>query len=288
MNTLMPTEHSSKPDVTLPAVTRRAALRVLGGAAGAVLLTGCRGTGDSTGSVTRADMTGADTIGTDTSGTTGMAGATTAADSSSCAVTPEGEIGPYFADDSAVGFNRIDIRANIDGTRTQPGIPLTLNITVVDTEKGCAGLQNAQVDIWHCNAEGVYSDEGVEDTRGETWLRGFQLTGPAGKVQFITIFPGWYAGRATHIHLRVRSKYSAASSARDEANTTQVFFPQATVNTVTTKVAPYNSRGANFTTNAGDHVYTMQTEGRMELALMGDARSGYRANVTIGLPIISV
>jgi protocatechuate 3,4-dioxygenase beta subunit len=140
-------------------------------------------------------------------------------------------------DDSAVGFNRIDIRANIDGTRTQPGIA---------------------------------------------------LTGPAGKVQFITIFPGWYEGRATHIHLRVRSQYSAASSARGEVNTTQVFFPQATINTVTTKVAPYNSRGASFTTNAGDHVYTMQTEGKMELALMGDARSGYRADVTIGLPIISV
>jgi hypothetical protein len=66
MNTLMPTEHSSKPDVTLSAVTGRAARRVLGGAAGAVLLAGCGGTGDSTGSVTRTDMTGADTIGTDT------------------------------------------------------------------------------------------------------------------------------------------------------------------------------------------------------------------------------
>jgi protocatechuate 3,4-dioxygenase beta subunit len=272
----MPTEHSSKPDVTLPAVTRRGALRVLGGAAGAVFLVSCGGSGDSTSS----------TISTDTTGTTTTTTATTS--SSSCAVTPEGEIGPYFADDSAAGFNRIDIRANIDGTSTQSGIPLTLNITVVDTEKSCIGLQNAQVDIWHCNAEGVYSDEGVESTTGETWLRGFQLTDSAGNVQFTTIFPGWYQGRTTHIHLRVRSKYSSASSTSDGTNTTQVFFPQATVNTTDTTVAPYSSHGTNSTTNASDRVYATQTEGKMELALTGDATSGYAASVTIGLPITSV
>jgi protocatechuate 3,4-dioxygenase beta subunit len=246
---------------------------VLGGAASAAFLTSCGGSGNSTSSTTS----------TSTTTTT-----TTTTSSSSCAVTPEGEIGPYFADDSAVGFNRTDIRTNIDGTSTQTGIPLTLNITVVDTENGCIGLQSAQVDIWHCNAEGVYSDEGVESTTGETWLRGFQLTDSVGNVQFTTIFPGWYQGRTTHIHLRVRSKYSTASSTSDGTNTTQLFFAQATVDTINTTVAPYSSHGTNSTTNANDHVYTPETEGKTEVTLTGDTTSGYTANVTIGLPITSV
>src|SRR5262249_40310184 len=131
-----------------------------------------------------------------------------------------------FGADGGRGFNRSDIRSNIDGSSIQTGIPLTLTITVVDSENSCIGLQNAQVDIWHCNADGVYSGEDVENTVGLTWLRGYQLTDSEGQVTFTTIFPGWYQGRTTHIHLRVRSKYSAASSTSDGTNTTQLFFPQ--------------------------------------------------------------
>jgi protocatechuate 3,4-dioxygenase beta subunit len=269
----MPTEHASKPKSTTEPVSRRGALVALGGAAGAVLLMSCGGSGDSSSTVSSTDTTGTTTT------------TTTTTSSSSCAVTPEGEIGPYFADDSAAGFNRIDIRTNIDGTSAQTGIPLTLNITVVDTENSCIGLQNAQVDIWHCNAEGVYSDEGVENTTGETWLRGFQLTDSAGNAQFTTIFPGWYQGRTTHIHLRVRSKYSNASSTSDGTNTTQVFFPQSLINTIYTTIAPYSSHGTNSTTNASDHVYTGETDGKMELTVTGDSTNGYTANATIGLPI---
>jgi len=132
---------------------------------------------------------------------TATAGTTT----SSCATTPEGEIGPYFADDSASGFNRSNVVANIDGTSAQSGVPLTLDIYVVDTEKNCAAYVGAQVDIWHCNALGVYSDISSENTSGQTYLRGYQLTNSAGYVQFVTIIPGWYGGRTNHIHLRVRS-----------------------------------------------------------------------------------
>jgi protocatechuate 3,4-dioxygenase beta subunit len=143
----------------------------------------------------------------------------------------------------------------------------------------------AQVDIWHRNAESVYSAEEVEDTSGLTWLRGYQLTDSAGQGTFTTLFPGWYAGRTTHIHLRVRSKYSEASSTSDGTNTTQVFFPQATLDTINTTIAPYSSYGTNSTTNATDRVYADQTDGKMQLTLAGDTTSGYVTSVTINLPI---
>ena len=141
------------------------------------------------------------------------------------------------------------------------------------------------MDIWHCNALGVYSDEGSEGTTRQTWLRGYQLTDSTGLVTFQTIIPGWYQGRTTHIHLRVRSKYSEASSTSDGTNTTQCFFPQATLNTIYTSVAPYNTNGLDTTTNAADRVYTQQTEGENEVTLTGDATSGYAATFAIYLPI---
>lgn len=245
-------------------LTRRAALAGLGSAAGALALLSC-GDSSSTGTAVSANSA--------------------ASAASACVTSPEGEIGPYFVDDSAAGFNRSDIRSNLDGTNTQNGIPFTLNIVVGDSENSCAGMQGVQVDIWHCNAEGVYSDEGVESTTGETWLRGYQLTDTAGYVTFTTIFPGWYQGRTTHIHLRLRSKYSSASSTSDGTNTTQVFFAQALIDTINTTVAPYSSHGSNPTSNESDRVYSEQTEGKMELVLTGDSTAGYSATAIIDLPI---
>ena len=114
------------------------------------------------------------------------------------------------------------------GTSAQTGVGLTLTVTVLDSGTGCAPYQNAQVDIWHCNAAGIYSDQASENTSTESWLRGYQMTGANGKVTFVTIIiPGWYSGRTTHIHLRLRSKYSTASSTSDGTNTTQLFFSHA-------------------------------------------------------------
>jgi protocatechuate 3,4-dioxygenase beta subunit len=212
---------------------------------------------------------------------------TATADTATCTPTPEGEIGPYFADDSDTRFNRSDILSNIDGTSAQTGIPLSVTIFVVDGQKSCAPYANAQVDIWHCNAAGVYSDQAVEKTSSETWLRGYQVTDASGKVTFKTIVPGWYAGRTTHIHLRIRSSYSAASSTSDGTNTTQLFFAQTLTDRLATSVAPYNNEGKNPTTNASDHVYSGEENGANVLALSGDDTSGYSAAVTIVLPITS-
>ncbi len=252
-------------------MTRRAALIALTGTTGAVALMSCSGSSNST-----------------TTSTAAATASSTSLVSSTCVVTPEGEIGPYFVDDSLTGFNRTDIRSSIDGSSTQAGIPLTLNIIVLDAENDCVGLQDVQIDIWQCNAAGIYSDEVAEGTVGETWLRGYQKTDSAGEAAFITIFPGWYDGRTTHIHLRLRSHYSTASSTTDGTNTTQIFFAQALVNTINTTVAPYRSHGTNPTTNESDRVYAGQTEGLTEVALTGGTTSGYTATLTISLPITSV
>ena len=164
---------------------------------------------------------------------------------------------------------------------------MTVTIFVVDGQKGCAAYASAQVDIWHCNASGIYSDQAAENTTTETWLRGYQITDASGKVAFTTIIPGWYSGRTTHIHLRVRSSYSQASSTSDGTNTTQLFFAQTFVDRLATDVAPYNAEGKNPTTNASDRVYADEEAGANVLALSGDDSSGYSAAVTIILPITS-
>jgi protocatechuate 3,4-dioxygenase beta subunit len=202
---------------------------------------------------------------------------------SSCAETLEGEEGPYFVDDSATGYLRSNILSNLDGTSTQTGVPLTLTIYVFDSENSCTPMQGVQVDIWHCNAQGIYSAESVESTTAESWLRGYQITDATGKVQFTTIIPGWYQGRTTHIHLRLRSTYDSTDSSG--SNTTQVFFDQTLIDTLASSVSPYSSEGQNSTTNASDHVYTGEVDGTTLLTLSGSTEAGYTATFNAHLPI---
>ncbi len=256
-------------------LTRRGALGFLTGA-GSWLAFGC---GDSSSKRTA----GADASTADASRADGTPEA--GADGAACAVTPESEIGPYFADDSDPRFSRSNILPNIDGTSPQLGIPLSLSVIVLDSEQGCAPYAGAQVDVWHCNAAGVYSDQAVEGTTTETWLRGYQLTDANGKVTFATIVPGWYAGRTTHIHVRVRSSYSDASSTSDGTNTTQLFFDQTLIDRLATSVAAYDGEGQNPTTNAGDHVYAGETNGANLLSLSGTDSGGYTGTIAIVLPI---
>jgi protocatechuate 3,4-dioxygenase beta subunit len=211
---------------------------------------------------------------------------TTTGSNTSCTVTPEGEEGPYFVDDSATGFNRSDILSNLDGSSMQSGIPLTLSLYVYDSEKSCAAMAGVQVDIWHCNASGIYSAEDVESTTGETWLRGYQLTDANGLATFVTIIPGWYQGRTTHIHLRLRSTYDSTSTGG--TNTTQLFFPQDTIDTINTTIRPYSAEGTNPTTNATDHVYSGEVEGANVLTLSGDTTNGFTATAKINLPITAL
>lgn len=203
--------------------------------------------------------------------------------SSTCTATLEGEEGPYFVDDSASGYNRTNILSNLDGSETQTGIPLTLTLYVFDSKNTCGAMQNVQVDIWHCNAYGVYSAESVENTVGQTWLRGYQLSDVNGKVTFTTIFPGWYSGRTTHIHLRLRSTYDSTDTSG--SNTMQLLFDQTLINTINTTVSPYSVNGTNPTTNAIDRIYSEQEKGTTQMTLAGSVSAGYTATFNVYLPI---
>jgi protocatechuate 3,4-dioxygenase beta subunit len=203
---------------------------------------------------------------------------------SSCSSeTLEGEEGPYFVDDSASGYDRSNIVSNLDGTDTQTGVPFTLTVYVYDTENSCAAMQNVQVDIWHCNPAGIYSAESSESTTADSWLRGYQLTDANGMVKFTTILPGWYSGRTTHVHLRLRSTYD--SSDDGGTNTMQLFFDQTLIDTLDTTISPYSSEGTNPTTNATDRVYSQQEDGTTLMTLSGSFADGYTATANVYLPI---
>lgn len=203
--------------------------------------------------------------------------------STACSQTLEGEEGPYFVDDSASGYDRSNILSNLDGSNTQAGVAFTLTLYVFDANNGCAAMEGVQVDIWHCNASGVYSAEASESTSAESWLRGYQITDSDGMVKFVTIIPGWYAGRTTHIHLRLRSTYDSSSSGG--TNTMQLFFDQTLIDTLDTTVSPYSGEGKNPTTNASDRVYAQQEDGTTLMTLGGSTSAGYTATANIHLPI---
>lgn len=200
--------------------------------------------------------------------------ATTAA--TSCVAAPELTIGPYFVDEE---LNRSDIRTDPSDGTTQPGVPLTLTLFISNvSDSACTPLAGAVVDIWHCNALGHYSDEQVEGTAGKKYLRGYQVADANGMVQFTTIYPGWYAGRAVHIHAMVRTSASQSTSA---AFTTQFFFDDTFTDQVYT-ASPYNTRGARTTRNSQDDIYASGGS-QMMLAPTGSNDAGYAATFSIGL-----
>jgi protocatechuate 3,4-dioxygenase beta subunit len=122
----------------------------------------------------------------------------------SCSLMPSPALteGPYFVEEI---LNRSDITVDPTDGSVQPGFPLTLNINLKQvTSCALVPLTGVYVDIWHANAAGVYSDQAANNTSGLKFLRGYQATDRQGAVRFQTVFPGWYQGRAVHIHAKVR------------------------------------------------------------------------------------
>ncbi|MCP5197136.1 MAG: twin-arginine translocation pathway signal protein [Gammaproteobacteria bacterium] len=165
--------------------------------------------------------------------------------------------GPYFVDEL---LNRSDIRYNTSDNVYQDGLPLLLTVKVLtlDTSTGeTTPLKGAYVDIWHCNAAGLYSDVSAgqqgTDTTGQNFLRGYQVTKRRGRVRFRTIYPGWYQPRAPHIHCKVR-QFSGNSTTLEF--TTQFAFDDEISNMVYTTVSPYTNRGVSPVGNDADQVFT--------------------------------
>jgi protocatechuate 3,4-dioxygenase beta subunit len=242
--TPMPDGHTPTPQFS----RRRAALRAFGGA-GALLL-GASAMAQGTGNPSRKVP--------------------------SCVLTPAQTEGPYFVDER---LERSDVRSDPASGAIKPGALLTLNLAifVVDGAR-CAPASGMIVDVWHCDAAGVYSD--VNDarlgTRGSRFLRGYQVTGADGRVRFTTIYPGAYPGRAVHVHFKVRAK----ASRRDVEFTSQLYFDDALTDRVHA-VAPYAGSPERRTRNADDGLYR---RGGRELQLdVVDAGGGYAAAYDVGI-----
>ncbi len=188
-----------------------------------------------------------------------------------CVLTPQQTEGPFY-------FDPKQIRRNI--TEGRPGTPLQVALQVVEAGT-CRPIQDALVDIWHTDAAGLYSGYSGQvsgrnvDTSGETFLRGSQITDASGLVQFESIYPGWYPGRAVHIHFKVRF-------ANQTAVTSQLYFPE-DVTDRAYAAAPYNLRGQGRTTNETDSVLRGAPEDQNLLAAVAAAGAGYRSSLTIGI-----
>lgn len=186
--------------------------------------------------------------------------------SDSCQETPTETAGPFPTKTPSSL-----VSSNIVSDRT--GVPLTVKITINNSKNSCAALSGAIVDIWHCDAAGNYSEYGGGGMQSTNYtsvhfLRGRQTTDANGLVTFTSIFPGWYSGRAPHIHVHV---YSADGTS---LMITQIAFPTDICNTVYTTAADYEGRGTQDTANSADNVFADSLASELA-TVFGSVSAGY-------------
>lgn len=230
--------------------SRREALEAM--AASVALSVGCGG-GTPT-SPTTAATSGPTTTG----GTTAPPTSTT-----TCVATPNETAGP---------FPNVTVPVRSDVREDRTGLPLALTLTVVNTSSACAPVANANVEIWQCDAQGNYSEYGT--LTSATFLRGVQPTDSNGRSTFTTIYPGWYAGRVTHIHVEV-------SVNGRSIKTTQIAFPEE-VTAAVYATGVYAAKGQNPTKNATDNVFSDGVSSQLA-SLAGSTAAGYTATFTVGV-----
>ena len=180
-----------------------------------------------------------------------------------CVLTPELTEGPYYVPGEQL---RHDVTAG------KPGTPLLLKLGVLDASH-CTAIASATVEIWHCDALGVYSGA-IAGNPGTNFLRGAQRANAQGFASFATIYPGWYPGRAVHIHVKVHIAGAVV-------HTGQLFFPATVTDTVYTR-APYKTHGTRpDTANAADAIY--RNGGNRGLLTLKRTDKGYSASITMGV-----
>jgi protocatechuate 3,4-dioxygenase beta subunit len=198
-----------------------------------------------------------------------------------CLVTPQQTEGPYFVD---ARLERADIRLDPATGLVKDGLPLRLRVNCSRVDGGaCTPLEGAYVDLWQCDALGVYSDvrdfQGLFDTRGQQFLRGYQATDRHGAAEFLTIYPGWYSGRAVHIHFKVRT---FAGQRESYEFTSQLYFDDAITDVVHGR-SPYRTKGPRDTRNDLDRIYRAQGSGSKLLLRLSPDGQGYRGTIGVGL-----
>ena len=185
-----------------------------------------------------------------------------AGESVSCVLTPEQTEGPYY-------IAKEKLRRTI--TDGRPGTPLTLRLTVVDA-KTCRPIKGAAVDVWHCDASGIYSGFGAGRS-SRTFMRGIQRTNAQGVATFKTVYPGWYQGRTVHIHVKVHVRGNVV-------HTGQLYFPDSVTDTAYRK-APYTNRPNRDVRNADDMVF--RNGGKRSLLSLRRKDAGYVGSIRMGV-----
>ena len=193
-----------------------------------------------------------------------------------CIVTPAQTEGPYFVDEK---LNRVDIRPDPGSGKASEGAPLDLEMRVYRVANGsCEPMPGAMVDIWQCDAMGIYSDvrdmNGFFNTAGQKFLRGYQVTDSSGVAKFTTVYPGWYQGRCVHIHFKVR--------ATNREFTSQLYFDDAFTDRVFTK-APYTTKTGTRTSNERDGIF--RQGGRALTMTVAERGAAYHGTFDIGLTV---
>jgi protocatechuate 3,4-dioxygenase beta subunit len=196
-----------------------------------------------------------------------------------CMLTPEQEEGPFYIDLARVRRNIVENR---------PGVPLALALSIVDSNT-CKPIRDAAVDVWHCDGLGVYSGEPSEGSRGETYLRGIQLTDGNGLAEFATIYPGQYPGRTTHIHVKVHigGQRSGGTYSGGHVSHTGQLFTSDRRDAEVFALAPYDRHAIRLTPRDRDGVFRYQdgSSSVLTLARAGHSleRDGFTARATLGV-----
>ena len=248
-------------------LSRREILRLLGGGTAALALVACAPAVVQTAAT--ATPAAALPLATSTLAASALVTSTLATEAIACVVRPAMTEGPYFVDEM---LNRSDIRIDTADDSVSEGRLLLLNFRVQQIDgSGCVPLAGVQVDVWHCDAEGVYSDvsERGFDTTGHTFLRGYQVTDANGLATFATIYPGWYSGRTVHIHYKIRTDPAASEGYEF---TSQLFFDDALSDQVFAN-APYNAKGQRNTLNSNDGIFQGGDQTVLTLAPLDDGFS---------------
>jgi protocatechuate 3,4-dioxygenase beta subunit len=258
-------------------MNRRRALQVFAGA-GLVALAGCKASGGSS-----------TTTSTAAPGASSSNSTTEIPDETAGPYPADGSNGPNVLDDS--GIVRSDIRSSFgEYTGTAQGVPLQIELTLLNMDNGFAPYAGAAVYLWHCDREGRYSlySNGITN---QNYLRGVQVADSAGKVRYTSIFPAAYSGRWPHIHFEVYSTVDDATNSKDPIATSQLALPQDVSNAVyATEGYSASIRNMAQTSLAGDNVFG-DDDGIHQLAVVsGSVSSGYVAalNVPIAASTASV
>jgi protocatechuate 3,4-dioxygenase beta subunit len=263
----------------------------------ALLMAGCGGD-DTTASSTTASSAGDSSAGgTTTGGTTTGTGTT----SGSCTAVAEETEGPYPSDGSNTvngavsnvlsesGVVRSDIRNSFGGSSgVAEGVPLTLTLTLLNSNNLCQALSGYAIYLWHCTRDGNYSLYS-SSVRDENFLRGVQVADANGQVTFTTIFPGCYSGRYPHIHFEIYSSLSMATLYTNKILTSQIALPRDVCSTVYSGASGYSASVTNLSrvTITSDGIFGDNTAAQMAAmtaALSGSVADGYTGTLTVGVP----